>query len=135
MHSKQLGNIGEVSVAKQLMKMGYAVFTELGDLSKIDLIAVKDSQTLRIQVKYCKEQNGTAVLYLYKSGPNYRVKYTKDQIDLFALYVPERDIVLFISSEILDEVNNTFTIRIEQPKKKVGNQYGYNWWEDYLELP
>lgn len=52
MHSKQLGNLGETIVAASLIKKGYSVFTQLGDLSKIDLLAVgSDFNPIKIQIK------------------------------------------------------------------------------------
>ena len=41
MHTKQSGSLGELKVAADLIARGYAVFTELGDLSKVDLIVLR----------------------------------------------------------------------------------------------
>ena len=37
-HSKQKGNLGFSATLKEIHKLGYNVFTEIGDYSKIDMI-------------------------------------------------------------------------------------------------
>lgn len=51
MHNKRKGNIGELAVALELANHEYSVFTEQGDISKIDLVAEKDGVLIRIQCK------------------------------------------------------------------------------------
>jgi hypothetical protein len=46
------GTLGEVAVCKELLKLGFNVFIEFGNHSKIDLIVLaKDFCTCKIQVK------------------------------------------------------------------------------------
>lgn len=52
LHSKEKGNIGEMAVAKDLLRHRWEVFYELGDLSKVDLIIHRKGILLRIQVKF-----------------------------------------------------------------------------------
>lgn len=51
MQSKILGTSGELRVAHELYKRGYACFAEMGDTSRIDLIAAIGKRLVRIQVK------------------------------------------------------------------------------------
>ena len=53
LHKKNKGSIGELKVAADLITKGFSVFTELGDNSKVDLIAIENStyKTYKIQVK------------------------------------------------------------------------------------
>ena len=102
LHAKMKGTLGELKVTSELIKKGYAVFTEVGDLSRIDLIAWKDDKLIKIQVKSLASKNGSIEIHNYKSGPNYRYKYTKEDVDIFAIYSPELDEVFYISiNEIL----------------------------------
>ena len=118
MHSKRKGNIGQTAVAKELTKLGYSVFVELGDISKIDLIAEKNGKILRIQCKAITSKKGKVSLPLSKSGPNYKFKYTKEMFDYFAVYVLDRDVVAFISSEEALKNTNTINLRLDAPKNK-----------------
>lgn len=101
MHSKMKGNVGELKVAAALSKMGFHVFTELGDLSKIDLIAEKDGKLTKIQVKCAFKHLGTYRITAKKSGPNYQFRYTEKDADVFALYCFEDDRIVWITARVL----------------------------------
>lgn len=132
MHSKVMGNIGEAAVALYLMKQGYEVFTELGDNSKVDLMILLNNVPIKIQVKCRSEKNGKVEVDSRKAGPNYRFRYTQDDVDVFACYVPERDSIFFISSKELLQNSTTTTFRFEEPKK--GNQHGCKLVCDYADI-
>lgn len=131
LHSKQKGTIGELAVAKYLTTMGIPVFTELGDLSRIDLVADIKFRLVKIQVKACITKNGKVDIYSYKTGPNYSFTYNKDDVDVFAIYVLDRDILFFMSvTDVLKQ--KVMAVRIDKPKnnqKKKINSY-----EDYLDF-
>lgn len=116
-HSKQKGNLGFSSTIKELHKLGYNVFSELGDLSKIDIIAEKQGNLIRIQVKYVTEKNGIVTLSLKKSGPNgYRYTYCSDDADIFSVYLPTFDKVLFIPAKLACQNKNAFILRFNPTK-------------------
>ena len=116
-HSKQKGNLGFSATLKELHKLGYNVFSEIGDYSKIDIIVEYNSKLIKIQVKYAKEKNGIATLPLRKSGPNgYRYLYKVSDIDIFSVYLPDQDKVLFIPSKLACENRNSFVIRYKDSK-------------------
>jgi len=134
MHSKAKGNIGEMAVTKDLMLKGYAVFYELGDLSKVDLIAEKDSKLIKIQVKTkWKTDDGKISADLRSSGPGYEYRYNNSDIDIIACYAADRDIVLYVPvSDIVASGLRAFTIR---PEKTKNNQTkGIRLYENYLNL-
>ncbi len=126
MHSKQKGNIGFTATVLSLQKEGFNVFSEIGDYSKIDLIAEKNGKLIRVQVKYTdhgKRDSGTFHLTLVKSGPNgYRYTYKPSDLDWFAVYNPILEEVFWISS--IDACKNSTGIvfRFEKPK----NRQAYN---------
>lgn len=106
MHSKIKGNIGQFAIAKELSKNGYSIFTEEGDISKIDIIAEKNSKLIRIQCKAVTETNGKISVPFSKSGPNYHFTYTSDMFDYFGIYDLTNDKCYFIPSVLIDEKNN-----------------------------
>lgn len=130
MHKKQTGTLGEIAVAKDLISKGYFVFKELGDCSKVDLIVLVDNKPIKIQVKAYAEKNGKVEILTTKSGPNYSFKYSKEMIDVFAIYVHNREIILYISSNELLEKSKSLTIRID--KGTSGQQSKFNMSKDYL---
>ena len=86
MHSKRKGNVGQFAVGLELTKLGYSVFTEEGDISKIDVIGEKQGKLIRIQVKAITPVGGSLICKMVKAGPNYRFSYKKDMFDYFAIY-------------------------------------------------
>ena len=82
MHSKQSGSLGALKVAADLIACGHAVLTELGDLSKVGLIALVDHHPVKIQVKARTSKHGTVEVSKRKSGPNYQFVYQEEEVDL-----------------------------------------------------
>lgn len=117
MHSKQKGNIGFSSVVLALQKEGLNVFSEIGDNSRIDLIAELNGKTKTIQVKYYDQKEDVIALRLQKSGPNgYRYSYSEEDVNWFALYSAKTEEIAWVSSKEACEHVNTFTIRISPSK-------------------
>ena len=134
MHSKAKGNIGEMAVAKDLMLKGYAVFYELGDLSKIDLIAENNNKLIKIQVKTTwNTSQGKICANIRSSGPGYTYTYSEKEIDFIACYAADRDLVLYVPvTEITDKCKTGVTIRLE--KTKNNQTKGIRLYENYLNL-
>ena len=116
MHNKQKGNIGEAATILRLAQLGYNVFKEVGDLSKIDVIAERDGKVIRIQCKCVKPKNGMLQLSLKKSGPGYQYKYKSTDIDYFALCNIETSEVAFIPSSIVNENGSNLNLRLVPSK-------------------
>lgn len=113
MHSKQKGNIGFTATVLELQKNMFNVFSEIGDYSRVDLIAEKNGILKKIQVKYSTGECGSISLNLVKSGPNgYRYTYDKNDVDWFAIYSPETDKVYWLSFEDVKSIKKTFTLRL-----------------------
>ncbi len=120
MHSKEKGNLGELRIAADLVSQGYPVFTELGDNSKVDLIALVGNKPIKLQVKALKEVNGVVSLDTRKSGPSYSFRYSIEQIDIFAVYVYNRDVIFYISAEELLVSKASRKFRLDKPKNDCG---------------
>lgn len=130
MHSKRKGNIGSFGIGLELTKLGYSVFTEEGDISKIDMIAEKDGKIIRLQIKGVTPVNDTLPLELTKSGPNYSFKYEVGHFDYFAIWDLENHVGYLIPVDVLNTNNKRFTLRLSIPKN---NQIKHiNRAEDYL---
>lgn len=131
MESKQKGNIGFSAVVLELHKNEFNVFSEIGDFSKVDLIAEKNSKITRIQIKYSvSRKDGGCVLSLRKSGPNgYRYTYTENDCDWFAVYNPVKNEIYWISSKEACKNSRMITSRTE--KSKNNQSKGVRNTEDY----
>ena len=127
------GRIGELVVAQELMAYDLPVFLEFGGVSRIDLVTIYKDKPLTIQVKTTHSKDGIALLNLRKHGrwAEYNYIYNKEDFDLFALYVVDKAVVLYISSE--EALNNNvagITFRFDPAKN--GQKAFINYASDYI---
>lgn len=132
-HAKLKGNIGELAVATDLAKRGFCVFTELGDLSKVDLIAEKHNKLYKVQVKATTINKGKIALNVRKCGPNYKFTYTEAMVDVFAVYILNHGGLFYVPSKEVCVNNTSLTFRVNLPKNK--QQKKVRFWEDYRHFP
>lgn len=127
MNTKDIGNIGEAKVLSKFVELGIEVFVPFGDNSKADLIANFNGQLQKIQVKTCinvDENSGKYKINLTNShahtSKNNKEKYTKKDIDYFAVYcIQRKEPLLFSIEEVLNKT--TITIRFKEPKNTGGS--------------
>ena len=130
-HTKQSGSLGELKVAADLIGHGYAVFTALGDLSKVDLIVLVGNQPVKLQVKARTSKHGRVDVSKRKSGPNYQFVYQEGEVDVFAIYVIDKDLCLYVkASELLER--STFSIRVAAARN--GQQKKVHPWQTYTDF-
>ncbi len=135
-HSKHKGTLGEIAVTKHLLQQGYSVFTEVGDLSRTDLIVLVDSVPIKVQVKSCMAKDGAVEVPSKKSGPGYAYRYKLEDVDVFAVYVPNHDLVFYVSARehLVNATSSKF--RVNRPlnfqKKKVRFASDYVNFKDVL---
>lgn len=129
MHSKRKGNIGQLAVAQAFSKLGYSVFFECGDISKIDLIAEKNGKLIRVQCKAFTPKNGRLDLSFKKSGPNYEFYYDLSEFDFFGVYDLVNGLVYLIDTNKVKNKKN-IALRISNTKNKQNKNV--NLASDYL---
>ncbi len=132
MHSKRLGTYGELFVATHLTSLGYSVFIELGDISRIDLILEIGKRLIKIQVKAVSKHNGSYVIKNSKSGPNYSYSYECEDVDVFALFCVQDNKIAWIKSQELLSMGNAMTIRSDETKN--GQSKGVRWIDEYTDI-
>lgn len=131
MHSKVKGTLGELAIAQDLIGQGFPTFTELGDNSKVDLIALTP-KPIRIQVKALNSINNVVQVSATKSGPNYKFRYSIDDLDIFAIFVLDTKDIFYVSVEEILSNAKTSSFRLASPKN---NQIkGCRYVEDYREI-
>lgn len=125
--------MGEIAVCKELVKLGYSVFVEYGNYSKIDLIALdKEFKTYKIQIKATNSKNGLVEVYSTKNclNPKYNSTYTVKQVDVFAVYIIDRDLVFYISAKELLKNGKVSKYRLSESKN--GQKKFVRYVKDYL---
>lgn len=92
MTSKQLGNITEVAVMLEFLKLGYNVLTPYGDCERYDFVVDIQNKFYRIQVKTSQEKEEEGKIEFNSSSTHYsdgkciHDSYTIEDIDYFATY-------------------------------------------------
>lgn len=126
------GTLGEVSVIKDLCKKGYTVFQAVGNNSRVDIIVLFDGSAIKIQVKSTYSKRGVVTVYTRKTclNPEYNYTYSVDDVDIFAIYVIDRDIVCYISSREILTSRTMFKLRTEMARN--GQKKGVRYVVDYF---
>jgi hypothetical protein len=131
----QKGTLGEISVCKELIQSGFSGFTEVGGHSKVDLIVLdKDFIVFKVQVKAVKSKEEVVTVYSIKTclNPKYNSVYTVDQIDIFAIYVIDRDLVFYVRAEEI--LNNSKVSKFRLSPSRNGQRKNVRYIEDYLDF-
>lgn len=129
------GVLGEISVCKELCKLGYDVFIEFGNHSKVDLIVLDaDFKTYKIQVKAVNSTNGYVTVYSNKTclNPKYNSIYTTKQIDIFAIFVVDLDFIFYVAAKEILKNGKCSKFRISESKN--GQKKHVRYAEDYMDF-
>jgi hypothetical protein len=113
MNSSQLGNIGEARVLSEFVKLGVPCYLPYGDGNTADLIAEFNGKLNRIQIKTTTSLNKAGAMeWKVTRQEGYhgnRVQYNANDIDYFAFYCLETDMVCLVP---FDENFPTSTLSI-----------------------
>ncbi len=127
------GTLGEIAVCKELLQLGYEVFVEVGNHSKVDLIVLDENyKTYKIQIKTIKSRDEPVEVYSIKNclNPKYNSRYSIQQVDVFAVYVIDRDLVFYIASEEI--LNNSKSSKFRFSESKNRQMKNVRYIKDYL---
>lgn len=117
----KIGTLGEIAVCKELVQLGYDVFVELGNHSKVDLVVLDgDYKPYKIQIKTTVSKKEVIEVYSIKNclNPKYNSTYTTKQIDIFAVFVIDQNLVFYITAKELLKNGKCSKFRISEPKNK-----------------
>lgn len=133
-HTKVKADIGLTKVISDLTLKGYVPCIPLSEHQAYDIVAIaKTGTAVRMQVKYASlKHNGTVEVrfrrsWADKNGTHIK-HYGKDEFDYYAIYCPEKDIVLYVA-------NNSACPKAIRFDKPTNNQIqNVKWAKDYLSL-
>ncbi len=134
-YTKVAGTLGELAVAKDLIKQGHEVFMQVGDYSVVDMIALVNKKPVRIQVKTVLESRikNVANAGATKIRGGKRIKYAADDFDIVAVYVVDRDEVAYVPmSLMLSTHSQGITLRFEGSPHNNGRKV--HWFAAYKHL-
>ena len=114
-NTSAIGNIGQVKTLSKFVELGIPVFTPFGEGYTSDLIADFNGKLNRIQVKTTENlHDDSFMIWKITRQAGYhgdRKKYTEDEVDYFALYCVETNILCLVPYE--NAKTNEVTIRLD----------------------
>ena len=133
MSTKRKGNVGEAKVIADLLEQGIEVTLPFGDNLPFDLIAVgPDLRLWKVQVKFASAHQGVIRIKNWRQSENtqrrYERSYTPAQVDVFAVYCPDTDLVYYVSQR---EIGQKAAFHLRMTPAKNQQIVGVHWHEDY----
>ncbi len=129
------GTLGEIAVCKDLLQQGYDLFFEFGNHSKVDLVVLDENYNVyKLQIKAVNSMDDAVNVYSIKTclNPKYNSSYTIRQVDIFAIYIINHDLVFYVSAKEILENGKCSKFRLT--KSKNGQKKFVRYVEDYLDF-
>lgn len=114
-NTTNIGNIGQAKVVAEFVRLGVPVYTPFGEGYTADLIADFNGKLNRIQIKTTENlHDDSYMVWKLMKQQGYhgnKVKYTSEEVDYFAVYCIETDILCLVPYE--NAKTNELTIRLD----------------------
>ena len=134
-HTKEKGDLGVLKAQVDLFEQGYMILSPLTEHAPFDLVAYKDGNFHRIQIKYRKlDQYGKldikfSTCWTDKQG-THTVPVNKDDVDIYCVYCPDTDECYYLDPK---EFTSNATLRINSPKNN--QKLNIRFASDYRRVP
>ena len=132
-HTKTKGDFAVFKVMLNLAEKGWMVLTPMTEHAPFDIVAYKNNEFKRIQVKFRKSKNGAVLIPFSQSWADkhgtHMVAVDKESIDLYAVYCPCNGLTYWLDPK---DFRKTVTLRTVVGKQ--GKISTMNFAEDYLEI-
>jgi hypothetical protein len=134
-HTKTKGDLGVLKAQVNLYEQGYTILLPLTEHAPFDLVAYKDGQFYRIQVKYRSlSKDGTLEVKLQSYWHNHdgiqRKKQNIDNIDIVCVFCPDTNQCYYVPTQDIQDV--CFKLRLEPTRNNQTHNVKYA--KDYLIL-
>ena len=114
-NTSAIGNIGQAKVIAKFVELGVPVYSPFGEGYITDLIADFNGKLNRIQIKTTENlHDDSYMIWKITHQDGYhgnRKKYTSEEVDYFAVYCIETDILCLVPYE--NAQTNELTIRLD----------------------
>ena len=117
-HTKQKGDLGVLKAQVDLFEQGFTILAPLTEHSPFDLVAYRDGEFRRVQVKYRKlDRHGKldikfSTCWADKNG-THTVPIDKNEVDLYCVFCPDTDECYYLDPK---EFGSNMTLRVKTPK-------------------
>ena len=117
-HTKNKGDLGVLKAQVDLFEQGFTVCVPLTEHSPFDLVAYKEGEFRRVQVKYRALNKYGALDVKFSTcwadrNGTHTVPVDKDEVDLYCVYCPDTDQCYYLDP---DRFGSNVTLRVKTPK-------------------
>jgi hypothetical protein len=134
-HTKTKGDLGVLKAQIDLFEQGFTIFVPLSEHCPFDLVAYKNGEFNRVQVKYRSMDRFGKILVKFStcwadSSGTHTSPIDKNEVDLYCVYCPETDECYYLEP---DRYGSNVSLRVETPKN--GQTKNVNFASDYRGVP
>ena len=134
-HTKDKGDLGVLKAQIDLFEQGFTIFVPLTEHSPFDLVAYKDGEFSRVQVKYrALDRSGKVDIKFSTCWADRRGTHTspidKSEVDLFCVYCPDTDECYYLRPR---DFGSNVSLRVEAPKN--GQASGIHFASEFRRAP
>jgi prevent-host-death family protein len=131
--SNHKGNVAEMAIAAETIKLGIDVLKPLNEHTRYDLIFDLRPRLVRVQCKWAPVKGDVVVVRLTSSrytsgGEQIRTTYTADEIDAVAVYCEELDRCYLLPISLVAGMRGMH-LRLSPPRN--GQRASLNWADQY----
>jgi len=130
-NSKIKGNVGEAKFLFECTRMGIPVYLQFGDNESADYIILIENKPVKIQVKSSTQFSGQTITFsLNRStkhkGKNYNSVYSKEEVDLFACYDINNDMMFICLNECRPNISFNYNVEKHYKTSNKADKYIFN---------
>ena len=134
-HTKDKGDLGVLKAQVDLYEQGFTIFTPQTEHCPFDLVAYRDSEFRRVQVKYRTVDKFGKIDVKFSTCWNDKhgthiVPINKREVDLCCIYCPDTDECYYLDPS---KFGSNATLRVKAPKNSQSKRV--NFAADYRRAP
>ena len=134
-HTKSKGDLGVLKAQVDLFEQGFTLFMPLTEHSPFDLVAYRNGEFQRVQVKY-RAVDGTgkvtvkfATCWADRHG-THTLPVDKHDVDVYCIYCPDTDDCYYLDPR---RFGSSVSLRVEKPKN--GQRKNVHFAADFRRVP
>ena len=134
-HTKSKGDLGVLKAQVDLLEQGYAVLLPLTEHCPFDVVAYKDGEFRRVQVKY-RSVGRFGTIYVKFSTcwtdrhGTHTVSIDKQEVDVYCIYCQDTDMCYYLEP---NSFGSSASLRVKRPKN--GQKMRVHFADDFRRVP
>ena len=134
-HTKNKGDLGVLKAQLDLFEQGFTICMPQTEHAPFDLVAYKEGEFRRVQVKYRALGKSGALQVKFSTcwsdrRGTHTARIDKGEIDIFCVYCPDTDCCYYLDP---DKYRSNVSLRVEAPKN--GQAKGVRFARDFRRIP